>query len=266
MFLLELFVFAILGVIIGSFANVVILRAPKSLSIGGRSRCPSCVHILSPLDLIPVLSFILLRGRCRYCQASISYQYAIVELVTGLAYAWIFWTLLPSDLLGFLFLCKYLVVVTVAIIVFVVDFKHFLILDAVLLPAVLIVLGQNVLLDITGQRLGLLSGYTLSGFLGAISATIAFYGIWFLSGGKWMGFGDVKFVGFMGMVLGFPLIWLAVLLAFMMGGLVAVPLLLFANKNLQSRVPFGTFLSVALVVVTLYGQAILSWYLGLLGL
>ena len=256
---------AIFGLLLGSFANVLILRLPKEASIGGRSACVHCGHTLQPLDLVPLLSYVWLRGRCRYCKKSISPRYFAVELFVSCAFAASAWYSSPVTTVEFLQLGLWFVLIFVGVITFIVDFEHYIILDVVTGCGSGAVLLLLLAIDSAQGTLGLtLASGAAKGILGAVLGYALFYILWYFSGGKLIGFGDVKFMLFMGLALGLPLVFVGMLFAFWIGALVSVPLLLFGSKTLKSKVPFGTFLVPALWVAAVWGDWFLVWYSGLL--
>jgi leader peptidase (prepilin peptidase)/N-methyltransferase len=218
MFYFILFLTFYFGCIIGSFLNVVILRLPKNLSLNGRSYCFFCKHELEPEDLVPLFSFLALFGKCRYCKKQISKRYFFIETLTGILFAFAYWFLKPMDVWGFVTLGTYFAAISAFICVFVIDFEHFLILDTVLL------FGSVLFL------IFLLLGYALApqalfwhklifeNILGLLFVPLPFFIIWFYSKGEWMGFGDVKFCLFLGLVLGLKIAFLSLFLAFILGG------------------------------------------------
>lgn len=256
----------ILGLIVGSFLNVVVLRLPKHKSILGRSQCPHCHYQLQPKDLVPVFSYLFLRGRCRNCRAVISPRYILIELCTGLLFAGAFWfygaPLSASDYITLLYM---LVSISIAVVVFVIDLEHYLILDKVVIASSVCLLVLLVLHD-TLDFQGFLDSATFSGLLGALIGVVLIGGIWFFTRGRAMGFGDVKYMIPFGLSLGFPNVIVGLFLAFTLGALAALPLLFLGNKTLKSKVPFGTFLSVSLVITQFFGSFIVTWYLSLTGL
>jgi leader peptidase (prepilin peptidase)/N-methyltransferase len=257
----------IFGTILGSFLNVVILRLPKDQSLTGRSQCPDCSNTLGFLDLFPVLSFLFLKGKCRHCHKKISPRYFIIELVTGLLFALSFWYLHPTDSVGILQLFRWWFFEAVLITVFVIDLEHYLILDKIVFPGVAILLIMNLALgQMLGHSIFYLHSYFVSGLIGAAALTILFFATWYFSEGRALGFGDVKLAIFLGLALGWPLVGIGLLLSVFLGALVGIGLLIFSNKNLKSRLPFGTFLSVGSILTLFYGEKLLTWYLALLGL
>lgn len=252
------------GAIIGSFLNVLILRLPEQRSVSGRSACPSCGHALSPFDLVPVFSFLLLRGSCRYCGRSISPRYVLIEVVTAIGFAVIVAALLPLSVANLWQLSFWFVVFAVCVVTFVIDFERYLILNSVtglgiVLALVCLVAGAA----FAGQSIG---PVLLSRVWGALFGFVSFWLLWKLSRGRLLGYGDVKFTLFMGVVLGFPLVIPALLFAFWLGALYALPLLMLKRKNLQSKLPFGTFLAPALLLASIVGERVIQWYGGVSGL
>lgn len=246
MFLIPFAVF-IFGLCIGSFLNVVILRLEKNESLGGRSYCPHCKHSLVWLDLIPVFSFLFLRGKCRYCKGKISRQYPIIEISTGLIF------LLISNYQVSIINSALLFYVTSALIViFVYDLKHFIIPDKILFPAIVITFLYRL---IDNWKL-IIGNYSLA----AILASGFFLAIFLISKGRWMGFGDVKLAILMGLLLGFPNILVALLSAFWLGALVGIVLMLLSKKGLKSELPFAPFLITGTFLALIWGQPVINWY------
>lgn len=242
--------FFILGLAVGSFLNSIIYRLDTGESIvKTRSHCPYCKKTLSWFELIPLVSFILQKGRCRHCKKPISLQYPLVELATGVLFAFIgfnvFW----------------LFVISCLIVIFVYDLKHYIIPNEVIYSAIVIAFlyrlfgiwdfGNWNLFEIWDLVLGILP-------------TLFFVAIILFSRGRWMGVGDVKLVLFMGLVLGWPKILVALFLAFLIGAFVSIILIIFKKKTLKSQIPFGPFLAGATVLALFIGDALINWYLGLI--
>lgn len=259
MFLIFYILIFVFGLFVGSFLNVVIFRVKSGAGfIWGRSHCPECKKTLHWFDLVPVLSFFALKGKCRYCQKKISIQYPLVELATGALFAAFLWRtaflidFAESPGLFLITLFYYCFFASVLIVIFVYDLKHYLILDKIVftclflsLPAITFMPGINGLSAIIAA----LSG---SGFLGIILL---------LTRGKGMGAGDVKFALLLGFMTGWPLIIVTFFLAFSIGAIVGLVLILFKIKNLKSEIPFGTFLGIAAIITLLAGKELLEWYL-----
>jgi len=253
----SLFIF-ILGLLIGSFLNVVICRLEsKEPILFSRSRCPKCGALLKWPDLIPLLSFILTRGKCRYCHKKISLQYPLVELATGLLFLLIF---NQFSIFNFINLFYYLLITCLLLVIFVYDLKHYLIPDKIIYPAIIICLLN------LGAQLPFWESYSqiYNPLLSAIFASGFFLSLVLVSRGKWLGLGDVKLAVLMGLVLGWPNILLALFLAFMSGAIVGLSLIAAGKKTIKSQIPFGPFLAGATILVILYGQNIADWYRDLL--
>jgi leader peptidase (prepilin peptidase)/N-methyltransferase len=253
----------ILGLFIGSFLNVVIYRLHRQESfVKGYSKCLFCNHRLYTQDLVPLFSYLFLRGRCRYCQQRFSKQYPLVELATGLVFFLSFYYLFPDlSLVGLTWstgfqLLYFWAIGSFLLIIFVYDLKYYLILDKVILPAVILAcLGS------------LLSGHGLFNILLAALVGGGFFLLQFvLSRGRWIGGGDIRLGVLLGILLGWPQVLVALFLAYVVGSLIAVGLLLVNKKKWGDKIPFGTFLSLAAWLVLLYGQTIIDWYWGLFNL
>jgi len=229
----------ILGLIIGSFLNVVICRLETKESIFfTRSKCPKCGAVLKWYDLIPVISFLIQKGKCSYCGKKISWQYPVVEIVTGLLFVFVI-LIDPSLTFRMIF---YLIITCFLIIIFVYDLRHYIIPDKIVFPAIIISLIYR--LDSISE----IGYYLLSGFIPAVF----FLSLIFISKGKWMGLGDVKLAFLMGLILGWPGILIALLLSFFSGAVIGICLILFGKKGLKSQIPFGPFLSGSTILVMLF--------------
>ncbi len=264
---ISLIISFLFGSMIGSFLNVLILRLPHQKSLGGRSHCPICKRTLTAFDLIPIFSYLALRGNCRGCGERISSRYVIIELVTGILFALAFFVISPVWSYEYFALLRVWFIIATLIVVFVVDLEHFLILDTVVYRALAVTLLSNIVLDVwRGTSLLSLSSLTLGGIVAALLPFGALFVLWYLSKGKWIGFGDVKFMLFLGAALTLPAIGVGLFVSFVLGGIIGIGLLVFGNKTMQSKLPLGTFLSVGTLVALLWGNALLSWYLGLIGI
>ncbi|HOZ53329.1 MAG TPA: prepilin peptidase [bacterium] len=254
MFLFYVFIF-FFGLIIGSFLNCLIWREYKEETILGRSYCPNCKKQILWYDNIPLLSFILLKGRCRFCQQKISWQYPLVEFLTGTLFVASFYYnfyILDFSLVN-LFLSLFFI--SFLIIVFVFDIRWFLI------PVKLLLFG-GIIIFLTNLYLGFSVGtILLSGVIGA-----GFFGIQYLiSKGKWIGEGDIWLGGFLGIALAdFSKILLLIFLTYLVGGVSAMLLIIFGRRKIGSKLPLGIFLSVAALITLFFGQELIDWYLGLI--
>lgn len=242
--------FFLFGLIIGSFLNVCIYRLPQGESLlYPSSHCRSCQASLSALDLVPVVGYIWLRGRCRYCSKPFSVRYAGVELFTGLLFlhAWKLLGLGP-ELLKVLLFIAFLITITF------IDMDHQLILDKVLSCMLAVGIALNLYLGIPSAGNFLLAGLGAGGVM-LLLAVIS-------RGG--MGGGDIKLAAVLGVWLGWPYIALALLLAFLAGGVIGALLLLLRIKGRKDSIPFGPFLTAGAYITAIYGNEWLFWYLSLL--
>lgn len=262
----------IFGTCIGSFLNCVIYRLEQNKGfLFGRSYCPKCKQELKWLDLIPIFSFIVLKGKCRYCKKPISFQYPLIELTAGMLFLLIsnfqfsiynqFLIFNFQTFLEFLYL---LITGCFLIVIFVYDLKHFIIPDKIIYPAIIAssiwYLASNIFFDF----------YTKYEILNTIYSAFAaggfFLAIVLISKGKWMGVGDIKLAFFMGLFLGFPNIIVALFSAFLIGAIIGISLIIFNKKTFKSEVPFGPFLVVGTLISMFCTQQIINWYFNLFSL
>lgn len=239
------------GACVGSFLNVCIYRIPQEKSIVfPPSYCPSCQHSLKFVDLVPIISYIALKRKCRYCSCNISLEYPAVELVTGLLFV--------------LAVAKYWIPL---------DALRVLVLFSVLIPAALIDLKHKIIpdkLNLAGFILGLPFIFESKEFL--FSGAIGFFAgggllllIAVLSRGG-MGGGDIKLAAVMGLLLGWKYLLVALFLAFLAGGIIGTLMLLLRIKKMKEAIPFGPYLALGAIIAALVGDKIISWYIRFLGL
>ena len=260
-------VFALFGTALGSFMNVCIDRLPVDRSIiRPPSHCDSCQHRLSPFDLIPIFSYLWLRRRCRYCGATIPWRPFCVELGTGLLLAlsyWYFGLSLPFVVVAF-YGCLFLVIG-------IIDLEHHLILDKISYPAMVLALviaafrppPELIALSLGWPWAGIISSL-MGGAMGFIFFILAYLLTYAIYKSEAIGFGDVKLAGLIGLVTGARLVFLALTLGAILGGVVGILLLVFKLKGRKELLPFGSFLAIATMLTLIWGSAILNWYLGLL--
>ena len=256
-------VFALLGLAVGSFLNVCIDRLPQNKSIAyPPSHCEACQHKLSAKDLIPVFSYLRLRGRCRYCQTSIPRKLLWVELATGVIFALLYWHYRLSPELGVMafYACLFIVI-------FVIDLEHSLILNKVVYPSMVVALLLSLLpeswLSHEAWLTIVIEPGIASAALGGAIGFVVFLLIALVSRGG-MGWGDVKLAALIGLATGFPLVFVAIIMAAILGGIVAVVLLATRRRGRREMIPFGPFLAVAAMATLLWGSTILRWYVGLM--
>ena len=254
--LVYFFVF-IFGLAVGSFLNCVIYRLEIGGSfLKGRSYCPHCKHVLAWKDLIPIFSFLILKGKCRYCKKKISLQYPLVELFTGILFAFTTYNLQPTTLQQTLILCCQLFVFSCLVIIFIFDLKHYLIPDKIIYPAITIAFLNQIL---TSNIEHLTSNVILG-----ILPSLFFLAIILISHETWMGLGDFKLSILMGLILGWPKILVSLFFAFFSGAVVGLILILLKRKTMKSQIPFAPFLVSGTFFAMFFGDKIINWYLRLI--
>jgi leader peptidase (prepilin peptidase)/N-methyltransferase len=244
-------IFALFGAVIGSFLNVLCDRLPQEQSVVfPPSRCPGCSRRLTALDMVPILSWLVLRGRCRTCGEQIPSRVFWVELVTATAFAGLYLNF------GFgLTLWVALLYAAFTIVIFVIDMEHQLILNNILLPAMAVALGVSLL----HSRIDL-APTLLNAVIGAAVGFGIFLLVYIVSRGG-MGEGDVKLGALAGLMTGWPNIIAAVILSWIAGGLVAIGLLVLRRKGRREAIAFGPFLALSAFVIFLWGDSLIDWYL-----
>lgn len=241
----------LLGLLIGSFLNVIIYRVPRGESIVlPGSHCPQCGHALQAMELIPVLSFLVLKGKCRSCQARISWRYPVVELLTGLLFFLTATHSLSTEAHPARLLIN-LVFIAGLIAVSFIDLDTFRLPDVLTIP----LLG-----------IGLLGAFLIPGnpngwesVLSALGAGGFFWGIVHVYP-QGMGYGDVKLVAALGAFLGFPSIFLIVFLASLAGVIAGIFLHFTRQKSFHQQIPFGPYLALGAIITLLWGTRIIDWY------
>jgi len=241
---------ALFGLVIGSFLNVCIYRLPRDQSIvWPASRCTSCGREISWFENIPVLSYAILRGRCRTCGDRISLMYPLVEVVTAgvfvaVAAAFGLSWLLPIRLL---FGCAMIVLL-------VIDLQHQILPNEITLPGIVVGLAASLIAD-PGWRDALIGALAGGGLLSLVA-----WGYERIRHQEGLGFGDVKMLAMIGAFLGWKLMLLTLVGASLLGSLTAGVLMLAGRADSQSKLPLGTFLAIAAVPVSLVGNTVVNWY------
>ncbi len=263
------------GLVIGSFLNVCIYRLPRNESIVfPGSHCPSCGKAVRPYDNIPVLSYLWLRGKCRFCKKPISLQYPIVELLAGLAFyaCAVEWSMTPPTFVNSLLLAAIIVLVFT-------DFHHQILPNVITLPGLLVgillsrfqtvsfygdavsqrvaesisAMNADVVLPWVGSILGaLVGGGVLLAMATAYKAVRKHEGL---------GMGDIKMMAMFGAFAGWPLAGLTIFIGAFLGSIVGIGLMIFGGQSLQTKLPFGVFLGAAAALSLFSGLAIINWYL-----
>lgn len=266
----------LLGLCLGSFINAFVWRFhqqtehPKDkikYSITrGRSICPTCKHQLKAYDLIPVVSWLLLGGKCRYCKKPISSQYPIVESLTTVLFVLsLYYWPYNLGLLGWVTFTSWLAVMVIYISLAVYDLKWRLLPDKLVLLSTVFVLVFVVLRYFLGDYHIVDSYYFINEIFSALIIVGLFYGLFYFSRGKWIGGGDVKLGLSLGLLAGS--VEKAILLLFvasLTGCVVVIPMLLYKKLRAKSQIPFGPLLIFGSFVCVLFGTQIISWYQSLL--
>jgi len=276
--MIYLMIFAF-GIVVGSFLNVCIYRVPRERSIiTPRSACPGCGQPIAFYDNIPILSFLILRGRCRRCGAAISWQYPVVEALNGLLWvaACLGWGLTPSALLYAAFGSAMLVLVFV-------DAQHRILPHGITMGGWLIGLATapwqaihqyaapNVArllgllgVMVTDERILAWIGSLVGSLLGAGMLLVVAIGYYLVRREEGMGHGDIILMGMVGSVLGWERALLTVFLGSFLGAVVGLVLIRQAGGDRKYEIPFGTFLGIAAVIALFFGEILLDWYWSLL--
>lgn len=291
------------GLVAGSFINVITMRwsADENLRKNkprevfcGRSHCLHCGKTLKWYHMIPILSFLALKGKCVYCKEKISWQYPLVEILTALVFVGVTWKILSLDFFRYYFFSagiSHFWVLGVILIWFfysavlialsVIDLKHFILPDKLMFPAMGVALladvgmyflskfqvnrfpkyGVNFLGDYFGG-MGIINPL-LSYLVAAVGLSLFLFLLYFFSRGRAMGFGDVKFAILLGLMLGVLAGVMSFFLAFIIGAIISIFIMIFFRKKLRDPVPFGPFLALGAFVAVFWGDKIINFYLSL---
>jgi prepilin signal peptidase PulO-like enzyme (type II secretory pathway) len=262
----------ILGLCFGSFINALVWRLYRQENLNnkkdrqkysilkGRSVCTNCMHQLAVKDLIPIYSWVALRGKCRYCKKTISWQYPLVELIAAIVFAlfYLIWPLGFSDVWLYVWFISWLIVAVGLIALAVYDIKWMLLPDKIIYPLLGLTIFSYILQFAFGRPIDDMWHLFFASLIGGG----VFWAIYQISKGKWIGGGDVKLGFLLGLLVAKPDMTLLLLfLASLLGLVFAIPLM-FTVKNVSktSKIPFGPFLIVASFVTILYGPQIIDWY------
>lgn len=246
------------GAVIGSFLNVVIHRLPQGESlVRPRSRCPGCGEPIRASDNIPILSFLLLRGRCRHCQAPIPWRYPLVETLSGLLCT----ALLATFGLSLNFFAYFAFAAALLAVVFI-DLDWQIIPDSISLPGIPAGIVLSFLLEPGwpdfGPKSALLAALIGGGLLWAVAA-----GYQWLRGVEGMGLGDVKLLAMLGAFLGLRSLPVILLVSSVTGALAGLGVMLATGRGLRAAIPFGPFLVLGAYCYLFFGEELIRWYLGL---
>ncbi|MCD6309733.1 MAG: prepilin peptidase [Candidatus Eremiobacteraeota bacterium] len=267
-FLFKLIIAGIFGLIVGSFLNVCIYRIPRGMSIiVPGSACPECGHPLLWWENIPLISWLILKGRCRNCKEWISPRYFLVELLSGLIAVFLYWEY-GGNLIQFLYYYSFSCML---LIIFFIDLAHWIIPDSVNITGIIIGISGGFLMPVGYSKFvvfhpeggisslaGAVAGYLFFALL-AMAAS-------FIVRQEAMGYGDVKFAALIGAFLGFTVkLFTGFILAFFLGGLFSLPFLLFKKKRGREPLPFGTFMAIAGFIAMVWGEHLVQWYVNFTG-
>ncbi len=283
------FIIFTLGLVIGSFLNVVIFRLDSEEKIvNDRSKCLHCGHILAWYDLAPILSFVFLKGKCRYCKRAISIQYPLIEMATGVLFVLIYnFSVQKIQILDwqfFIFVFYFLFIASVLIVIFAYDLKHYIIPDKVIYLAIIVSLMFDLFGDFVKNGnfyFSLISGgqgifnfqflmYNIqnSQFFNYLFAAFLaggfFLAIVLLTRGNGMGGGDVKLGFLMGLILGWPAVLTAIFSSFIFGSIIGLYLIAVGKKKMKSMIPFGPFLVLGTFLSLFWGEEIVKWYFSII--
>ncbi|MCF7795234.1 prepilin peptidase [Patescibacteria group bacterium] len=250
-----IYIVIILGLIIGSFLNSFIWRLYAGESFSGRSFCPQCRAKIHWYDNVPVASFLLLKGRCRYCKKKISWQYPLVEIATALLFVLSYLQLQNNIFdLNYLLLARNWLAIAVMIIVFVYDFRWQIVSLLVVVPTIIMFIVFNIFLSFLWWQI-LIAGLILSFF---------FFAQYIITKKKGIGEGDIWLGALAGVLLvKLDSLFIMVFLTYVIGSIVALTLLLFGKKKWGEKLPLGVFISIATILTMLYGTTISEWYFNL---
>lgn len=240
----------ILGLVLGSFLSVLIHRIHTNEKgiIFGSSMCPKCNKKLGPLELIPLISYLLQRGKCKKCKKHIPWHYPVLELSTGLLFVAI-------ALAGLTPLALFVAYGLILVFIFFFDLLYQEIPDIIMIP--------SIILAVAGTFLPGTIGF-LDGLYGTLALTLFFLAQIIISKGKWLGGGDLRIGAFMGFVLGLKLTVLAAFFGYLVGAIISVGLLATGKADRKTMIAFGPFLVIGTLIALFYGQQLADWYLNLI--
>lgn len=243
-------IFFIYGLFIGSFLNVCIFRIPAGISlVKPPSSCGSCGHRLNYIDMLPVVNYIVNKGKCKYCKSPYSMQYPLIELLNGILY------LLIEIKFGFsINSVLFCIIASLLVVISMIDLKHKIIPDSLIITGVIIGIVY-ILLDRTiifNRLIGLGIGLGLFLFIAVLTNA--------------MGGGDIKLMAVLGLIFGIKGVLFITLFSFVIGAVISVVLLTLKIKSRKDEIPFGPFISLSALIYIFYGTEIVGWYLITLGL
>lgn len=254
MFFFDLILVFIIGICLGSFANVYIYRLPKNKqAITGRSFCPKCKKTIRWFDNLPLISFLLLNGKCRKCHKPISLGYFIVELITGIGFLLIY--LNANNYYAIIFLS---VLFIFYIIIFFIDLKHFIIPDSLNFSIIILAIFKNFLPNFNTSFIHDINQSIIGGMAGYFSIWIIIYLYRVIKKVEGMGLGDAKLMAGIGLLFGWQSIPFVLFVSAVLGLISVIPSLINKKKNLRSEIPFGPFIIIACFIYFICGDFLSS--------
>lgn len=253
----------LLGLALGSFINALVWRLHEGKDfVASRSECVHCHHQLSARDLVPVFSWIMLQGKCRYCHEPISIQYPIVESLTAISFgvSYLFWPEHLTNALDVSLFISWLIQLVILISLFVYDLKWYLLPNKLTYTLIAVALAEQIINTTT------ISELLLNTFIGVLVGSGLFYLIFMTTKGKGIGGGDVKLGVYLGLALGWQHALIALLVAFYSATLFSLPLILMRKVNRKSKIPFGPFIILGIVIAKLFGETLFSWLAAITGM
>ncbi len=252
----------VLGIMIGSAVNAIVWRLHVNRSwVHGRSMCPDCKHALAARDLVPVVSWLWLRGKCRYCQKKILWLYPAVELLTAALFALSAAVLPPVGLVSAVRLGCWLLLLTMLVVLAVYDARWLILPDKMVLPLAGVALVYVVVMSVLTGELQVVRGAAEAAVLGGGG----FMAIIILSKGRGMGAGDMKLAVAMGLMLGLKGLGVAMLVAFNVAAIVGLAMIIARKRKGRDQIPFGPYLVGGTIVAFLFAHQIVEWYLRING-
>lgn len=243
----------ILGLSIGSFLNVIIYRLPKNENLLGRSYCENCRKKIYWFDLIPLISFLILKGKCRFCKNNIGSSMPLIELITSLLFVAALFKFPPVTILSTLNLVFYLSLLSSLICIFFIDLKHEIIPDKI----TYFLLFLSFIFAVFNLSL-------VNHLLSAFFSFLFFLTLYLTTKGKGMGFGDVKLAGVLGLFFGFPKTIVCFYVAFLTGALLGIILIVWRKKRAKDTIAFGPFLVFGAILSLFFGDQLVSLLLNFL--
>jgi prepilin signal peptidase PulO-like enzyme (type II secretory pathway) len=255
----------ILGLCIGSFLNVLIDRLPVGESVlVGRSHCDYCKKTLRWYELVPLFSFLIQKFRCRSCHKKLSFQYPLMELITGIGFVIVYYFSKPSGEAELISLLVNLVIFSVMLVILMSDLKFQIIPDSMIVIGMIAALIRLMAMNFNFQFSIYNFQFIIPYLLSALCASAFFFLLWLFTKGRGIGFGDVKLELFLGLLNGFPGTIFALYVAFLTGAFIGVILILTGKKKWQSKIAFGPFLIAGAVIALIFNNVFLGFWKGVI--